>query len=584
MRSLPRMTHLAKLVPLLMLAGAACGEVKTDSTNFQPAGVMEGTVTYTGPLPCTVRNTPDSIHVVGAAVMLIFNESLLPPPEGFGTTAGQVAVVSGDELFRGVTADLPVPGPTLGEVACPAPGTRVSVSTTWKAGPVPAGRWQVRGFYDYDGDFSPLLKIHQLPTKGDIGGGAIANLEEVLKGKQVLFQTFAMGSDPDGTGSYQMPASGARISGITVNFAQELSFSRPVFHAEGVVDERPAASGDVTMNGDVTKGRGAVTDAQGVVLPRDERFFIGVSDVKYATTAHKHFLRYNIKPGVFDTERAASIASPYFIQSGDFVQFANTDRNGKVRGIPESPMGLAVADLFPQAIFAKLDARLGTNQQAQPSPAVVIQGINLGAKGDFSNLLSQTAKQVSVDKLTIAIRPTAICLDPLDSLKTVYAITPSLTARNGEVLAKPEEIEPKLAAQLGRPNVRLVRGCLPRGKYQFNLVYPTGQAWTIPNEAGVCLTEVLTAAGVVRAGQELLLADRTTCQQDVEAGSLLRTVLSSQALTLTVGEAEEDSFCEAITSDDRPETEPGHLGPADYCHGTPKFCLTPLELEKLNCK
>ncbi len=568
-----------RYAPAALLAASACGDVKTDSTNFPASGVMEGTVTYIGPLPCTVRNTPDSVHIVGAAVMLIFNESLLPPPEGFGTTAGQVAVVSGDELFRGVTADLPVPGPELGAIACPPANTRVTVSAPWKAGPVPAGRWQVRGFYDYDGDFSPLLKIHQLPTAGDIGGGAIANPDEVLKGKQVVFQTFAMGVDPDGTGSYQMPASGARVSGIAVSLAQPLAYSRPVFHASAVVDERPGAPGDVTATGDVTNPRGAVTDEQAVVLPSDERFYIGVSDVKYATTAHKHFVRYKVSPGVFDEERAAAAASPYFIQTGAFVQLANTDRAGKVRGIPESPAGLTVADLFPQAIFAKLDPRLATNQQAQASPAVVIQGINLGKKGEFSSLLSASAKPTTVDELTIAVRPTSICLDPLDPQKVVYAVTPSLTARNGETLAKPEEIEPKLAAQLGRPNVKLVRGCLPRGRYQFNLVYGTGQAWTVPNEAGACLTDVLTASGTVRAGQEQLAGDGVTCRQIVEAGPLARTVLKSQAMTLTIGPPDDAAFCDAIQGDDH-----AGLTASDYCHGTPKACLSAVDLAQLGCK
>jgi hypothetical protein len=29
-------------------------------------------------------------------------------------------------------------------------------------------------------------------------------------------------------------------------------------------------------------------------------------------------------------------------------------------------------------------------------------------------------------------------------------------------------------------------GCLPTGRYGINVVYPTGQAWTVPNEAGSC--------------------------------------------------------------------------------------------------
>ena len=29
-------------------------------------------------------------------------------------------------------------------------------------------------------------------------------------------------------------------------------------------------------------------------------------------------------------------------------------------------------------------------------------------------------------------------------------------------------------------------GCLPRGRYGINVVYPDGQAWSVPNEAGAC--------------------------------------------------------------------------------------------------
>jgi hypothetical protein len=32
----------------------------------------------------------------------------------------------------------------------------------------------------------------------------------------------------------------------------------------------------------------------------------------------------------------------------------------------------------------------------------------------------------------------------------------------------------------------MIGGCLPLGRYQINMVYPTGQAWTTPNEEGSC--------------------------------------------------------------------------------------------------
>ncbi len=31
-----------------------------------------------------------------------------------------------------------------------------------------------------------------------------------------------------------------------------------------------------------------------------------------------------------------------------------------------------------------------------------------------------------------------------------------------------------------------IAGCLPLGRYAINIVYPNGQAWTVPNEAGAC--------------------------------------------------------------------------------------------------
>jgi hypothetical protein len=42
-------------------------------------------------------------------------------------------------------------------------------------------------------------------------------------------------------------------------------------------------------------------------------------------------------------------------------------------------------------------------------------------------------------------------------------------------------------------------GCLPTGRYQINIVYPTGQAWTTPNETGSCAaaegTTLFTGSG-----------------------------------------------------------------------------------------
>jgi hypothetical protein len=58
------------------------------------------------------------------------------------------------------------------------------------------------------------------------------------------------------------------------------------------------------------------------------------------------------------------------------------------------------------------------------------------------------------------------------------------------VIASANVTNPQLATlvnhNLAGATNGLIGGCLPTGRYQVNLVYPTGQAWTTPNETGSC--------------------------------------------------------------------------------------------------
>ena len=95
---------MAKLLApsLLLLASVGCTDPNQFLPSYQPGGpqgVLGGTVTYSGPLPCTENG-----HVLGAAIFLAFQTDLLPPPEGLGTSAASLAVLPGDTLFGGVTS------------------------------------------------------------------------------------------------------------------------------------------------------------------------------------------------------------------------------------------------------------------------------------------------------------------------------------------------------------------------------------------------------------------------------------------------------------------------------------------------
>lgn len=66
-------------------------------------------------------------------------------------------------------------------------------------------------------------------------------------------------------------------------------------------------------------------------------------------------------------------------------------------------------------------------------------------------------------------------------------VTPHLTARSADATEVGEKplFDPKNV--LKQRIVREIKeGCLPKGRYAITLVYPTGQAWTVPNEMGGC--------------------------------------------------------------------------------------------------
>jgi hypothetical protein len=121
------------------------------------------------------------------------------------------------------------------------------------------------------------------------------------------------------------------------------------------------------------------------------------------------------------------------------------------------------------------------------------------------------------DHITALLRPATICFntlfDPNNSDKRGNIVTPFLFGETTD--ATPKENVPIVPVDLltngdparfqvtnlvkapsgwqpGTPPA--IQGCLPKGRYAINVVYPDGQAWTVPNEAGAC-TGVATGEG-----------------------------------------------------------------------------------------
>ena len=70
---------------------------------------------------------------------------------------------------------------------------------------------------------------------------------------------------------------------------------------------------------------------------------------------------------------------------------------------------------------------------------------------------------------------------PPDLLTNADAIQPNSSAITGQPLTGLQT-----RAQVTNLVSQVQFGCLPKGRYAINVVYPDGQAWTVPNEAGAC--------------------------------------------------------------------------------------------------
>ena len=489
------------LAPLALFALASAGCTDPDvflpsSQAGGPAGVVDGAVTYSGPLPCTAGG-----RVTGVAALFAFDERRLPPPDGLGTTAASFAVVMGDALFAGVRERLTFEPD--GAPWCPdAKAAPVTVTAPFAIGPLPAGDYQVRGFYDRDGDFDPGFSIANLPSAGDVGGGAIENAAAVLAGKAPAYRTIGLGALQK-DGSRVMPDEGARVSGVAVTLGLVMEAERPIFHATEVLDPT-----------------GKNKDASRIVMPSD--FQLDVFDPSKIAATEKSLLRLKLGAGVAKGEEAAAALSPFGFPTKDpsfLFTREDVNRDGVIDGKDHVPDSTLIPSLFPISIFSKLADGTNTSQGA---PAVLLQGLTIADSLIATGLAAPTL-HTTKPEVTVALRPSVLCIDLLDaSAHAVLVVTHETDKAGNRIITDDKALKAALGAQFGRA-VDVAYGCLPEGRYAVNLVYGTGQAWTTPNEAGVCAASEAVSAGGLICGS--------------------RARLPSQDAFLTIGPPGDAAYC-----------------------------------------
>jgi len=553
------MSALSKLAPLVLfgtaVAAQACGSVKNDDASYANggrqypvAGVIQGNVVYQGPLPCSQNG-----HIVGNAVLLVFDRRNPPPPDGLANTAVNF-VVPGDALFANEPRE---PGPTR---YCPRDHGVTGIvtrSAKFIISPMDAGSYVIQSFYDYTGDFLPTFKFRNLPMLGDIGGGAIDTSDpfQVIQYKDAdgTTRTIPKGADanyspifipvdvgipgavvPDsrrGVPTFTMPAEGFVADNVTVSIGLELKSTRPYFWPEGA--EVPASS----------QGASAETDPNfvPVVVMEQDKQVEGqpsTSDVlagpgqaildEFQASFTSVKLNYGLPPP--EVPVAVDPANPFHLQiappaaGGGILIWHNGTHTSYPGGnvlddsVPETP---TIPRLWPLVVFAKLKDDPGHANDPQElaaqgadlrEPVVIIQGITL-----YKDSLFQMAEAAFVDPIpvepsakslfdhvTVLMRPSVLCIDPRHIDKGGTLVTPHLLGNIPKDATQDADGKP----QDGQPTHRLVDpialakstqlqtllsattpfiiGCLPKGRYGINMVYPTGQAWSTPNEMGSC--------------------------------------------------------------------------------------------------
>lgn len=501
----------------------SCGDVPVRVAPG-PAGVLRGTILYAGPLPCTEKG-----HIVGNAIVLMFNKNLLPPPDGLAAKSYRVGVVPGDVLFQGYTSRL-YANPD-GSRWCPDqqnPANMVTAGAPFEIGVIEPGTYQVRGFFNVTGEFDAVFKFSNLPTLGDVTGGAITNATAVLAGASPKWQEFTFGT-PNAQGVLEIAPQGQVISGVSVAFAKPTPYQRPYFNVTKVTGPQPDP-----------KTPPVAVDVATIGTPSVPRITINADFHLANATAGDPTIKdrlpvFRIEPGLPTAETDAAKKAPFFMHVDNPGKIASYWYDANHDGVIDkgdhvigSPTAMVMAPIVSLAKLGPtdLDGDEGLNYNAawnpsedprvdrfdpirrssQINPRVIASAVVL-YKDDLIGLLSFDKKQQTpdyFDHISAMLRPTAICApgkknpdgtrdtgNPREAETTV--VTPfeyDLLSPAKPVIPELELTKADVAAQLNRNKdiVDVVYACLIPGFYSINLIYPeTGQAWTLPNESGVCM-------------------------------------------------------------------------------------------------
>lgn len=467
-----QVTRYALLSTLMATLAFGAGCSLTDQDDFireggtapNPSGVLNATVLYVGPKPQCTYDGDTPVRVEGRVILFLFDYNNPPPPEGSASTAVNLIAQPGKDLFtledcaaKGADADWDKP--IMRSLAVTWPSIELDVDARRS--------YQVRGFYDYDEDMNPFFSIRNLPTAGDVGGGAVestpdpnATVAEPVKYTRIEFPSQKEAPD------------GVVVSGVPVLLGSRVWTERPAFKQSSVPLKSDNADNPLPDPTDENLAAAQVAIRESLHL-----------DLTVATAADL--------PAV--AREAAGMEMSF--APGDHAMYVTpVDANGDGVGDthPLLTVPFAVPWLAPIVLIQRRPEGLGALIETRANvPAVVMVGTT-------DPLAAPVTAYVAGDTLEISVPPVGVLdLVPGNVACQIGYVPPGSGAGNYDTI-NPFTLMPAPTAcqeiPTGRYSTNVIAGMAggnriddpssPTG-YNFQASTLSGQAWSIPNELGM---------------------------------------------------------------------------------------------------
>jgi hypothetical protein len=536
-----------------------------------PTGVISGSVLYVGPRPsCAFDDNGRAERVIGRVLLTLFAYDNPPPPEGRATTALNLFVIPGEDLFS--TSDCRPQSVPVD----PSEQLTKSIPFYWSQIALGEGSeeavYQIRGFYDSDEDMLPFFSVRNLPTAGDIIGAALADPQNPSRG---LLRIRLPGAESAPNGFIR--------KGVIVALGNYVWTERPAFEASS--SNRYLESDDpvpVTLDAD----SGLPNPTQTVLnvwertcedpLARDCGFSLLQLD---QDATRESFAAGDVQLD-FDPEKYAWVSAPVDIVTVRLDAPDESRPDGEPDPHPLLGANAGVLWFTPIVIMTRTAP---TADQANIELAARIPNVRLIGSTLLDDTGTGPAHRVQLGELPVAVPPAAVVeLDLFDSECRVPYLAPGNFAQAyesrfttcAELPTGIFGISTIQGAGGGEPVAESDPDISESGIVFEGSVLP-GQAWTLPNDLAM---EDQVGAGKTLPSQgrgQLFVVFDPNSEQSGECA----TAIDAESETLTKREVNYRGIC-ADGEDRRVENPAGVDGqaclPAHCCDNIQHLCGLPL--------